>query len=200
MKRYKYELRRLNCRSLVPLLIACTLLAACRGSGDSAKSIQETTQARTVSAGPAVPTENSESCKPGGIFIFPGKHEGVIQSDLESAGTVFSAAEDCHTVLLNVRSAQKAHLIARAASYLVASRRVVIDTNGSDEEIALAADIARTLAGAGATTAGISIVQIQEGVMAVTPIETEDAYRQRQSVSRKPASKGNTARYVLGLN
>jgi hypothetical protein len=132
------------------------------------------------------------------IFAPDKYHRGLIQADLEAAGAVFSD-KDYDIVLLNASTGEKSQLVAQAVSALASSQWVVIDSDGSEAEVAIVSTVSREVAGIGLSATAVSIHRVHDGVMAVTPIETEAAYRLRQSREGTSVSAGNTARYALGV-
>lgn len=127
------------------------------------------------------------------------RRKGVIHADLVSATAVFRAT-GYDTLIVHVRSASVPELAARVKSELAASRQVVLDSDGDEQSKALVSTIARAATGGGPKTEGALIFMVQEGVYAVTPLETVATHRRRQISAGKQLSAGNTARYALGID
>lgn len=157
--------------------------------------------AENTATTPTAEAEQAEAVmKPTVIFVLSKDHKGLIQADLESAGATFADVA-YNTVLLNIRSGDKAQLIARANAELAASRTVVLDSDGSEAEIALVSAVSLAVCrSTGGKTGAVSILKVQEGAWEVTPIETDAAYQRRQTAAGKLLSAGNTARYALGVD
>jgi hypothetical protein len=127
------------------------------------------------------------------------RRKGVIHLDLLSAAAVFRPV-DYDIVILHVQSASVPNLVLRVKSQLAASRRVVLDSDGDEQGRILVSAIARAVTGGGSEAEGALIFMVQEGVYAVTPLETVAMHRRRQTSAGKQLSAGNTARYALGID
>jgi hypothetical protein len=127
------------------------------------------------------------------------RRKGVIHLDLVSAAAVFRPV-DYDTVIFHVQSASVPNLVLRVKSQLAASRRVVLDSDGDEQGKTLVSAIARAVTGGGSEAEGALIFMVQEGVYAVTPLDTVATHRRRQTLAGKPLSAGNTARYALGID
>jgi hypothetical protein len=147
---------------------------------------------------PAAIADESAPAAP--VFHADDPHrKGVIHADLVSTAAVFRPT-GYNTLIVHVRSASVANLVARVKSELAASRQVVLDSDGDEQGKALVSDIARAATGGGPKTEGALIFMVQEGVYAVTPLETVATHRRRQISAGKQLSAGNTARYALGID
>ncbi len=130
------------------------------------------------------------------IFVLPHESKGLIQSDLELAGATFSET-GYNTILLNAGSKSDANLIVRAKFELAASKRVVIDSDGSPAGIEAVSKLSLELAGSGTGSPAVCIEQSADGGMQVTPLETEAAFNKRTYADGNPSKTKNTAAYVL---
>jgi hypothetical protein len=177
------------------VFFVCTSMMACSVAGQNQNLIRQAAvlseQNGSISQ---VPGRESNA-----IFLYSKNRRGVIQADLESAGARF-AEDNYDTVIFSVDANEKSQLASLALAELEASRQVILDSNGSDSDKDTIADVALLITGSGTRASAVLIFRVQEGVMAVVPIETEKEFRQRQAAAGKRISSGNTARYLLQLD
>jgi hypothetical protein len=204
MQRYAIDLawsgmQALPGKNWMPLLLLIATMALTACSGDEIERLNPVQTAFATTTAPA--KGNPDQARPQSRVFFAAykDRKGVIQADLESAGAVFDEVT-YDTLVIHVRSVEKAQLVALAKAELAASRQVVLDSNGSGAEMAVVSAVAKAISGGGPKTEGAYILQIQEGVFAVTPLESEATHERRQSSSGKHISAGNTARYALGVD
>lgn len=149
--------------------------------------------------GPSVMVADERDAQPPIFYAHDTRRRGVIHADLVSVAADFRAA-GYDTLVVHVQSASVAQLVARVKSELAASRQVVLDSDGDERGKTLVSEIARAATGGGPKTEGVLISMVQEGVYAVTPLETVATYQRRQTSAGEPLSAGNTARYALGID
>ncbi len=186
---------------ILTLIASATLsVSGCNAYGDSELNKPVLSTQKTI---PNVPAHtegksplNSIPVGISVIFVFPNENKGLIQSDLELAGATFSES-GYNTILLNAGSKSDANLIARAKFELAASKRVVIDSDGSPAGIKAVSKLSGELAGLEAGSPAVCIEQSADGGMQVTPLETEAAYKKRTYTDGNPSKIKNTAAYVL---
>jgi hypothetical protein len=176
-------------------LFACTSIMACSVAEPNQNLIRPSAVLSEANSS----ISQAPGREPNNILLHSKKNRGVIQTDLESAGAMFTE-NNYDTVLFSVDANEKSQLASLALAEIEASRQVILDSNGSDSDKDTIADVAMLITGLGTRASGVLISRVEEGVMAVTPIETEKEFRQRQVAAGKRISRGNTARYLLQLD
>lgn len=180
------------------VLFGCLLVSSACGGGEDNVASAPAWSMVTDGGSQTESMKDGNDFTPSVIFAPDQHHRGLIQADLEAAGAVFSD-KGYDILLLNASASEKSQLVEQAIAGLAASRSVVIDSDGSQSQIAIVSAVSKQVAGMGLSVAAVSIRQVQDGAIAVTPIETEAAYRLRQAKEGKSVSAGNTARYALGV-
>ncbi len=131
------------------------------------------------------------------IHLADQRDKGVIRADLEPEHATFSD-QGYDTALFHVGTRDRARLMAQARRELQASRRVVLDSDGSETQKTAVSDVAFALVGAGQRVEGLVIAMDDDGGVRMTPIETEASYAKRIAREGRASFRGNTARLLLG--